>query len=143
MRQALCEAARDETEVPVGALIIRDGRVVASAHNEREGTHDPLAHAEILAIRKACEALGTRRLSGCTLFVTLEPCPMCAGALVMAGLDACVFGAYDARYGCCGSVYDIPQDPAFTHHVRVTGGVLKAECETALKTFFANKRNIR
>lgn len=141
MRMALVEAAQSGRDVPVGAVVVYQGAVIARAHNEREAAGDPLAHAEMLALRRACQALGTRRLKGCALYVTLEPCPMCAGALVMAGLDLCVFGAYDARQGCCGSVYDLPHDPAFFHRVPCLGGVLEDECAALLRDFFAGARD--
>ena len=141
MRLALEEARRDEQEVPVGAVIVRDGEVIARAHNARETEPpDPLGHAEVLALRKAAQALGTRRLRDCVLYVTLEPCPMCAGAMIQAGLSACYFAAYDPEQGCCGSVYDLPQDPAFTHRVQTAGGYLKEEAEAQLKAFFNKKR---
>ena len=142
MRLALeeAEAAFREGEVPVGAVVAKDGRPVARAHNLREQTGDPTAHAELLAIREAARVLGARRLTGCTLYVTLEPCPMCAGAMVMAQLDGCVFGAYDARQGCCGSVYDLPHDPAFFHRVPCAGGVLENECARLLRAFFEKRR---
>ncbi len=140
MRLALAEAARSGADVPVGAVVVKDGRVIAAAHNGREAAKGPFAHAEMLAMQRACEVLGQRRLHGCTLYVTLEPCPMCAGALVMAEVDACVFGAYDPRQGCCGSVYDLPHDPAFFHRVPCVGGVLEAECAALLLDFFRDKR---
>ena len=139
MREALREAALSGDDVPVGAVVVQNGRVLARAHNERE-EGGPFDHAEMLAMRRACEALGTRRLHGCTLYVTLEPCPMCAGALIMAELDACVFGAYDARQGCCGSVYSLPQDPAFYHHAVCAGGVMQDECAALLRNFFLSRR---
>ena len=139
MRQALLEAAKDENEVPVGAVVVFEGKIIARAHNERE-TAGPFAHAEMLAMQRAAEALGRRRLHGCTLYVTLEPCPMCAGAMIMAELEACVFGAWDQRQGCCGSVYTLPQDPAFYHAVRCAGGVLEKECAAMLRAYFEKKR---
>ena len=139
MRMALEEAVKDQNEVPVGAVIVKDGCVIASAHNERE-SGNPFAHAEMLAMERAARAIGERRLSGCTLYVTLEPCPMCAGAMVMAQLENCVFGAFDERQGCCGSVYMLPQDPAFYHRTKVIGGVLENECAGVLKRFFETKR---
>ena len=139
MREALLEAKKDENEVPVGAVVVYEGRVIARAHNEREENR-PFAHAEMLAMERACQTLGTRRLHGCTLYVTLEPCPMCAGALMMAEADACVFGAYDPRQGCCGSVYALPEDPAFFHRVSCAGGVLEQPCREALNGFFQSKR---
>ena len=139
MQEAILEAQKDETEVPVGAVVVHQGRVVARAHNERKES-DPFAHAEMLAMRRACEALGKRRLQGCTLYVTLEPCPLCAGGLILAQMDACVFGAYDEKQGCCGSVYTLPQDPAFSHRVQCVGGVLQQECAGLLHRFFQSKR---
>ncbi len=126
-------------EVPVGAVVVKDGQIVAKAHNEREILPDATAHAEVLAIRRACAALGTNRLSGCTLYVTLEPCPMCAGALVNARVDRVVFGAYDARGGACGSLIRIQQYPLY-YMPAFEGGVLEEECSTLLTEFFKQKR---
>ena len=139
MREALLEAEKDENEVPVGAVVVHEGRIIARAHNEREGNR-PFAHAEMLAMERACQALGTRRLHGCALYVTLEPCPMCAGALMMAEMDQCIFGAYDPRQGCCGSVYALPEDPAFFHRTACAGGVLEQACRELLNGFFQKKR---
>ena len=139
MRLALEEAAADPDEVPVGAVVVYQGRVIARAHNERK-ENAPFAHAEMLAMERACRALGTRRLHGCTLYVTLEPCPMCAGALIMAEMDGCVFGASDPRQGCCGSVYTLPQDPAFYLRVRCAGGVMEQQCAALLQAFFSARR---
>lgn len=140
MRLALKEAAKSAGDVPVGAVVVKDGRVLAAASNEREKNTDPFAHAEILAMRRAADVLHSRRLAGCTLYVTLEPCPMCAGAVVMSGIDLCVYGAFDERYGCCGSVYHLPGDAHFSHCVPCVGGVLQAECESLLNDFFKGKR---
>ena len=142
MRLALQEArlAAAEGEIPVGAVLVRDGQEICRAHNLRENQHDPTAHAEILCMRRGAEKLGTWRLRGCTLYVTLEPCPMCAGAMVMSQLSACVYGAADARQGCCGSVYDLPHDPAFFHRVPCAGGVLENECARLLRAFFERRR---
>ena len=126
-------------EVPVGAVVVKDGQIVAKAHNEREILPDATAHAEVLAIRRACAALGTNRLSGCTLYVTLEPCPMCAGALVNARVDRVVFGAYDARGGACGSLIRIQQYPLY-YMPAFEGGVLEEACSTLLTEFFKQKR---
>lgn len=134
---AKCAAALGE--VPVGALVVKDGEIVASAHNEREVLPDATAHAEVLAIRRACAALGTNRLSDCTLYVTLEPCPMCAGALVNARVDRVVFGAYDARGGACGSLMRIQQYPLY-HMPEFEGGVSEVECSRVLTEFFKQKR---
>ena len=139
MEEALREAEKDENEVPVGAVVVKDGKIIARAHNEREVGH-PFAHAEMLAMERACRVLGGRRLHGCTLYVTLEPCPMCAGALIMAEADGCVFGAWDPRQGCCGSVYTLPQDPAFFHRVPCAGGVLEDRCRAQLRRFFEDRR---
>lgn len=144
MRLALEQArlAGEIGEVPVGAVVAdKDGRVIAACKNLRETNRDPLAHAELLAIKQAARVISSRRLSGCTLYVTLEPCPMCAGAMVMAGLHACVFGAYDKNQGCGGSVYDILNDPAFSHRVKTLGGILEEECKALLQQFFAAKRD--
>lgn len=142
MRQALEEAQKafDEGEIPVGAVIARKGEVIARAHNLREQTGDPTAHAEVLAIRRAAQKLGGRRLNECTLYVTLEPCPMCAGAMVMACLNKCYFGARDERQGCCESVYALPADPAFYHRVPCIGGLLEVEASRLLKQFFRARR---
>ena len=140
MRKALDEARKSGSDVPVGAVIVREGEIISRAHNERETGDYPFAHAEMLCMQRACEKLHTRRLKDCTLYVTLEPCPMCAGAMVMAQLGACVFGAYDEKQGCCGSVYDLPHDPAFYHRVTCLGGVMEKECAELLKVFFSEKR---
>jgi len=142
MRLALDEAslAKASGEVPVGAVMVRNNKVIATCHNQRETSQDPTAHAEMLVLREAARVLSTRRLQGCTLYVTLEPCPMCAGAIVMAQVDACFFGAYDHQQGCCGSIYDIPQDPAFFHHTRIVGGILEEESKSLLQDFFTQKR---
>lgn len=142
MRLALKEAnvAAQEGEVPVGAVIVRDGEVIAAAHNLREQLHDPTAHAEVLVIKEAARILGQRRLSDCTLYVTLEPCPMCAGAILMACLERCYFGAKDERQGCCESIYALTQDPAFYHRTPCVGGLLEDECSALLEAFFVNKR---
>ena len=142
MREALLlaqEAAADG-EVPVGCVITLGERIVGRGRNRREKGKTALAHAELEAIGEACRTLGGWRLWQCTLYVTLEPCPMCAGAMVMAQLDGCVFGAYDARQGCCGSVYDLPHDPAFFHRVPCAGGVLENECARLLRAFFEKRR---
>ncbi|MBQ4074310.1 MAG: nucleoside deaminase [Clostridia bacterium] len=139
MQEAIREARKAANEVPVGAVIVKDGKIIARAHNQRE-THGPLAHAEMLAMERAFQTLGERRLHGCTLYVTLEPCPMCAGGIIMAELDGCIFGAYDEKQGCCGSVYTLPEDAAFYHRVRCTGGVMEDECAAMLKAFFEERR---
>ncbi len=142
MRLALNEAeqAAREGEIPGGAVVVKDGRVLASCHNPRAALHDPTAHAELLCLREAARKLGDWRLRGCTLFVTLEPCPMCAGAMVMSQLEQCVFGAWDPRQGCCGSVYDLPADPALGGQTRWQGGVDAEECAAPLQRFFSGRR---
>ena len=136
----LAHRAAEEGEVPVGAVVVCKEKIIACARNERETSGDPTAHAEVLALRRAAEALGTRRLEGCTLYVTLEPCPMCAGAIVMAGIDAVFFGAYDPRCGCAGSLYDLPEDASFGRVIPCSGGLLEAECRLALNAFFDLRR---
>ena len=142
MRIALEEAraAAEAGEVPVGAVIVKDGHLLARAHNRREADHDPTAHAELLCLRKAAQELNDWRLRGCTLYVTLEPCPMCAGAMVMSQLTECVFGAADTRQGCCGSVYDLPGDAALQGVTRWRAGVLQDECAALLRDFFSARR---
>ena len=136
MRAALSEAAAAlrAGEIAVGCVIARGGEIIARAHNDRGS--DPTGHAEILAIRQAARALGDWRLADCTLYVTLEPCPMCAGAIVMARVGRLVFGAHDPQYGCAGSVYRIPEDPAFPHFCRSDGGLLHEECAALLRKSF-------
>ena len=127
-------------EIPVGALIVdKDSQIIARAYNLREIEKNATAHAEILAINKACEARGGWRLSGCTLYVTLEPCPMCAGAIVNSRIDRVVFGAYDMQAGCCGSVVNFNAYP-FNHAFKIEGGVLEDECRDVLSEFFKQKR---
>jgi len=142
MRAALeqAKAALEHGEVPVGAAVVIDGKVIALAHNERETSLDPTAHAEVLAIRRAAKKLGRRRLSGCTLYVTLEPCPMCAGAIVMSGMKDVVYGAADERAGCAGSVYALPEDPAFGAGIPCSGGLLEEESKALLSAFFETCR---
>ena len=142
MHMALAEAhkAADEGEIPVGAVLVKDGEVIASAHNTREATHDPTAHAELLCLREGARRLGDWRLRGCTLYVTLEPCPMCAGAMVMSQLTRCVYGAADERQGCCGSVYDLPGDAALSGVTSWQSGVMAEECSQLMRDFFAGRR---
>lgn len=130
---ALAQEAAAAGEIPVGAVVVREGIVLGEGRNGRESTADPTAHAEIVALRAAAQAIGDWRLTGCTLYVTLEPCPMCAGAIAMARLSQVVFGAQDARMGCCGSVYDIPGDAVFGRSIPVLGGILEEECRALLQ----------
>jgi tRNA(adenine34) deaminase len=142
MKLALSEAslAARDGEVPVGAVALVGGVVVAARHNERERAGDPTAHAEILALRDAATSAGGWRLSDVTLVVTLEPCPMCAGALVAARVRRVVFGATDPRAGACGTLYNLCADPRLNHEVEVTGGVAAADCRDLLTSFFAERR---
>ena len=141
MREALFLAKRagKRDEVPVGAVIVRDGKIIARGYNLRETKRSPLAHAEIVSIGKAARRLGGWRLTGCTLYVTLEPCPMCAGAIVNARLDGVVFGAYDPKAGALGSLYNLAEG-RLNHTPHVTGGVLQGPCSSLLKQYFSNKR---
>lgn len=141
MGEALHEAclAAEEDEVPVGAVIVRDGAIIARAHNLRETGKNALYHAETLAIDRACRALGGWRLPRCTLYVTMEPCPMCAGAVVNSRIERVVFGAYDKRMGAFGTVLDLNAYP-FNHKPEIVGGVMEAECAALLQTFFKRKR---
>jgi len=143
MRQALL-AAREaglRGDVPVGAVVLGpDGSPIAMGSNERELTGDPTAHAEVVAIRRAAEALGQWRLTGCTLVVTLEPCTMCAGAIVAARIDHLVFGAFDDKAGAVTSLFDVLRDPRLNHRPRVTSGVLEADCAALLEEFFTSRR---
>ncbi len=142
MDRALAEAklALAHDDVPVGAVVVQGGRVVAQAHNRREVDADPTAHAEILAVRAAARALGSWRLDGCSLYVTLEPCTMCAGAVVVSRLARLVFGAYDDKAGAVGSLWDVVRDRRLNHRPEVVTGVLVDECTFLLREFFASHR---
>lgn len=142
MRLALeqARAAFDVDEVPVGAIIMHQDRVIAAAHNQRETLNDPTAHAEMIAITQAAERLGSWRLLDCTLYVTLEPCPMCAGAIVQARLPTVVYGTTDQKAGACHSLYQITEDSRLNHQCSVIGGVLQDECRKILQQFFAIQR---
>ena len=139
---AEAEKALAEGEIPVGAALMQGDRLLWADHNRREQLHDPTAHAEILCLRHGAEQLGDWRLENCTLFVTLEPCPMCAGAMVMSRLGRCVLGAYDPDRGCCGSVYDLPADPAFGAPTRWDCATVEQTmaCARLLKLFFQTRR---
>jgi tRNA(adenine34) deaminase len=144
MRLALDEAALapGHGDVPIGAVVIdSDGTPIARAHNERELLGDPTAHAEVLALRRAAERVGEWRLSGCTLVVTLEPCTMCAGALVLSRVDRLVLGAFDPKAGAVASLFDVVRDPRLNHRVEVVTGVLAEECSRPLLDFFAGHRD--
>ena len=142
MELAVLEArkALEEGEVPVGAVLMRGNEVVWADHNRREQLHDPTAHAEILCLRRGAEALGDWRLQNCTLYVTLEPCPMCAGAMVMSRVGRCVFGAADPEKGCCGSVYDFLADPALGSTGSWEQDEESEECRSLLQACFRKRR---
>lgn len=142
MREALALAGRGSArgEVPVGAVVVRDGEAIGTGWNCPISAHDPTAHAEIVALREAAQRLGNYRLAGATLYVTLEPCVMCAGAILHARIARVVFGAYDPRAGASGSVFDVLETDKLNHRVEVMGGVLAEECGTLLKAFFHARR---
>ena len=144
MRQALAQAeqALGENEVPVGAVIVHGQRVIAAAHNQREQLRDPTAHAEMIAITQAAEALGSWRLEGCTLYVTLEPCPMCAGAILQARIPLVVYGATDPKAGAVHSLFQLLADPRLNHRAQTTPGVLATECGALLTRFFQEQRRL-
>lgn len=141
MRKALilAQAAADDGDVPVGCVIVKDGAVIGRGRNRREAEADATAHAEIEAIREACRSVGSWRLHGCALYVTLEPCPMCAGAIVNARISEVYYGARDDKAGCCGSVLNLFEE-RFNHKPRLVGGVLKGPCSAVLTGFFENLR---
>jgi tRNA(adenine34) deaminase len=146
MREALAEAAAAPAtgDVPIGAVVVApDGAVAGRGRNRREADADPVGHAEVLALRDAAARAGTWRLDGHTLVVTLEPCPMCAGAAVLARVDRIVFGAYDPKAGAVGSLWDIPRDPRLNHRPEVVAGVLEAEAGRLLEEFFTDHRSVR
>jgi tRNA(adenine34) deaminase len=134
------EAAAGEDEVPVGAVIVYQGRVIGKAHNQRERLKDPTAHAEMVAVTQAAAYLQNWRLTGCTIYVTIEPCAMCAGALVLARMERIVYGVPDPKGGACGSVFDIVNEPRLNHRVLVTPGVLAEDCGRVLSDFFKRRR---
>jgi tRNA(adenine34) deaminase len=143
MMLALAEAdqAKGSADVPIGAVVVdADGQVIGRGHNEREAAGDPTAHAEVLAIREAAKHVGEWRLTGCTLVVTLEPCTMCAGAIVLARLDRLVFGAYDEKAGAVGSLWDVVRDRRLNHRPEVVGGVMADEAGARLRDFFTGHR---
>ena len=142
MQQALqlAQAAADAGEVPVGALVVQDGAIIGRGMNAPIGRHDPTAHAEIQAMREAAAAIGNYRLVGCTLYVTLEPCAMCSGAIQHARIARLVYGARDPKTGSCGSVIDLMAEPRLNHHTEVAGGILAEECGSMLSRFFSARR---
>ena len=142
MREALEEArkALDEDEVPVGAVVVCEERVIGRAHNQRETLQDPTAHAEMIAITQAAAALGSWRMEGATVYATLEPCAMCTGAMILARVDRLVYGASDPKAGACGSVFDLAQTDKLNHKLQLSRGVLEPECSRILSRFFRGKR---
>ena len=145
MKQALLEAERafEEDEVPVGAVIVHENRIIGRAHNQREQLNDPTAHAEILALTQAATELGTWRLTGTTIYVTLEPCPMCAGALVNARVDKLVFGCFDPKAGACGTLWNLAQSDKLNHRLTVVSDMMADDCRRVLQEFFRGKRGER
>jgi len=145
MKAALKEAERavEKEEIPVGAVIVHDGRIIGKGHNQTEHLQDPTAHAEMIAITAAATALGSRRLEGCTLYVTLEPCPMCAGAIVLARIPTLVFGTFDPKAGASGTLYSITEDKRLNHRCHVVSGVCDRESESLLKSFFGRVRAVK
>jgi len=143
MRMAIdaAQVAEENGDVPIGAVIVYQSQVIGRAYNQREQLKDPTAHAEIIALTQAASFVGSWRLHGCTIYVTLEPCPMCAGALVLGRLDRLVYGCPDPKTGACGSLYDIVRDQRLNHRLEVTPGVLADDCATLLQTFFQQRRN--
>ncbi len=139
LKQAKC--AYKKGEVPVGAVVVKDGEIIARGHNLREISQDPTQHAELIAMKKAAKKLNSWRLTGCTLYVTLEPCPMCSGVIINSRIDKVVFGAYDEKAGCCTTLYHLCNDERFNHRAQVLGGVMAEECAKILSDFFKEKRN--
>lgn len=142
MRAALdlARQAFEEGEVPVGAVIVHDDAIIGAGYNQREQLRDPTAHAEMIAITQAAESLGSWRLLNCTLYCTLEPCPMCAGAIVQARIPTVIYGTADPKAGACHSLYQLTADPRLNHRATVMGGVLQGECQAVLQEFFARQR---
>ncbi|MTT33324.1 tRNA-specific adenosine deaminase [Terrilactibacillus sp. BCM23-1] len=145
MKQAIIEAKKAEElgEVPIGAIIVKDQEVIASAYNLRETSQRPMSHAECIAIEKASEHIGSWRLEGCTLYVTLEPCPMCAGAIIQSRIEKVVYGASDPKAGCAGTLMNLLQDQRFNHQTEVVSGILESECGNLLTSFFRNLRQVK
>ena len=142
MKEALKEAkkAGQADETPIGAVIVKDGKIIARGRNKRENKKNSLCHAEIIAINKACKKIGDWRLEGCELYVTLEPCPMCAGAVIQSRIKALYFGAYDYKAGCHSSKINLFEENLFNHNVDVSGGIMEEECAVLLKDFFKKLR---
>ena len=145
MNIALKEAQKafNKNEVPVGCVIVKDDKIIARAHNQRHTKNSVLGHAELIAIQKANKKLNTWILEGCTIYVTLEPCPMCAGAILQSRMDKVVFGAFEPKFGACGSIVNLLDEPKFNHQVEIEGGVLEEDCRNLLKNFFQILRQNR
>ena len=145
MNVAFNEAKKgfNNDEVPIGAVVVQNNKIVGRGYNQCETLKDPTAHAEMLAITSAANTLKNWRLNDCYLYVTKEPCPMCAGALINARVEMIIFGMYDEKEGCCGSIYQLCRDPRFKHQISVKGGVMEYECLDIMKEFFKNKKDIK
>lgn len=137
----LAEQAYEEKEIPVGAVVVHRGRIIGKGYNQTERLNDPTAHAEMLAISAGCATLESKYLEGCTLYVTLEPCPMCTGALVWAKLPRLVFGAWDARAGACGSLFNLADNKKLNHRTEIIQGIMESDCEALMKSFFRERRS--
>jgi tRNA(adenine34) deaminase len=142
MQQAffLAEQAYEENEIPVGAVVVHDDQIIGKGYNQTEKLNDPTAHAEMLAVSAACSTLRQKYLTGCTLYVTLEPCPMCTGGLVWSKIDRIIIGAWDAKAGSCGSVFNLASNKKLNHRIEVIQGVMEQDCEWILKQFFKERR---
>jgi len=143
MEEALKEAEKafDLDEVPIGAVVVKDGEIIGRGYNLRETGKDPTLHAEMIAIRQAAAKVKSWRLTGCEIYVTIEPCPMCAGAMIQARVDRIIFGARDPKAGCAGSLYNLLQDDRFNHRVEVIEGIMEEQCRDIIQKFFRNKRD--
>jgi len=143
MKEALVEAEKAflENEVPIGAVIVKDGQIIGRGRNQRETLNDPTAHAEIMALRDAGKNIGSWRLTGATIYVTIEPCPMCAGALINSRINTLVYGADEPKFGSAGSQLNLVQFPGFNHQVKIIGPILEEECKAIMKNFFQKLRN--
>ena len=137
---ALAKKAAELDEVPVGAVVVKGGKIIGSGYNKKNATANPFLHAEMIAMTKACKKIGDWRLNECDLYVTLEPCPMCAGAIINARVKRVIFGAYDPKAGCTGSLYNLPEDRRFNHRAEIVGGIMEKECGAVLTEYFKRKR---
>ena len=142
MYEAIKEAlkAAKEEEIPIGAVIVRNGKIIAKAHNKKEKKKNSLLHAEIVVMNKACKKIKSKYLDECEIYVTLEPCAMCTGAMINFRIKKLFFGAYEPKTGCCGSLYNLPKDNRFNHKIEVVGGIMESECSNIIKNFFKERR---